>query len=137
MRNRSTILSGILATAILASCTIHAKAQDEIPLYFGTYTRNKDWCKVSRANESGPDFKEKRAFINLTATEINWNDTVGKITNVSVDGTKINLDVELTTNGKVETKTMLLTRKSKKIFVLIGVNFFHCSKYQPNPRLGR
>ena len=137
MRNRSSILSGLLATAILASSAIHAEAQDEIPLYSGTYSRDKDWCKVSRANESGPDYKEKRAFINLSPTEINWEDTVGKITDISVENNKINLGVELTTNGKVETKTMLLIRKSKKIFVLIGVNFFHCSSYQPNPRLGR
>jgi hypothetical protein len=130
-------LFSLLAAAFLASDPVAAKAQDEIPLLFGTYSRDKDWCKMSRADRSGPDYKEGRAFINLSANEINWNDTVGRITNVTVKGTRINLDVELAAHGKVETKTLQLIRKSKKIFVLIGINFFHCADYQPNPRLGR
>jgi hypothetical protein len=68
---------------------------------------------------------------------MNWQDTVGRITNVSVEGSKINLGLELTTQGKVETKTLMLYRKSQRIFVLTGINFFYCANYQPNPRLGR
>lgn len=137
MRIGSPLLLTTLAAALLALGAMDARARDEIPLEFGTYAQNKDWCKVSRADQNGPDYKEKRAFINLTATEINWNETVGKITNVSVDGKKVNLAVELTTKGVSETKTMPLFQKSKKIFVLAGVNFFYCTDYQPNPWLGR
>ncbi|MGE0238556.1 MAG: hypothetical protein AB7F09_27370 [Parvibaculaceae bacterium] len=137
MQSGSSFLFGVLAAAFLASGAIEVNAQAEIPLLFGTYARDKDWCKVSRADQNGPDYKEKRAFINLSETEINWNQTAGRITTVSVEGSKINLGLELATNGKVETKTYLLIRKSKKIFVLTGINFFHCTDYQPNPWLGR
>jgi hypothetical protein len=61
---------------------------------------------------------------------------VGKISNVSVDGKKVNLAVELTSNGTTQAKTLMLYRKGKKIFVLGGVNFYHCSTYMPNPWLG-
>jgi hypothetical protein len=138
MQNGSPLLFATLAAALLASGAMEARAQDEIPLEFGTYSQSKDWCKVNRADKNGPDYKEKRVYINLTATEINWNETVGKITNVSVDGgRKINLAVELTTRGATETKTLLLIRKNKKVFSLSGVNLFYCSNYQPNPWLGR
>jgi hypothetical protein len=137
MPNGSPLLFTALAVALVASGSIGAKAQDEVPLEFGTYAQNKDWCKMNRADQNGPDYKEKRAYINLSATEMNWQDTVGKITKVSVERNKINLAVELTSEGKTENKTLQLIRKSKKIFVLTGVNFFYCSDYQPNPRLGR
>jgi hypothetical protein len=137
MQHKSCFSFGLLAAIFLTSGAIEARAQDEIPLVFGTYSRDKNWCKVSRANQSGPDYKEKRAYINLSKTEINWNQTVGRITDVSVEGTKVNLSVEVTTNGQVETKTLALLRKNKKLFVLTGINFFHCSDYQPNPWLGR
>src|SRR5262245_21922809 len=114
MRNSPCFSLGILAAIFLTSGAIEASAQDEIPLAFGTYAQNKDWCKVSRSDQNGPDYKEKRAYINLSETEINWNQTVGRITNVSVEGIKINLAVELTTNGQVETKTLPLLRKNKK-----------------------
>lgn len=137
MRNGSPLLFTTLAAALLASGVMEARAQDEIPLEFGTYSQSKEWCKVNRADQNGPDYKEKRVYINLTATEINWNETVGKITNVSVDdGRKINLALELTTRGTTETKNLLLIRKNKKVFSLAGVNFFYCSNYQPNPWLG-
>ena len=137
MRNRSLFLSSLLAAAVVVSVPFAARAQDEIPLEFGTYSQQKEWCKMNRADQNGPDYKEKRAYINLTATEMNWQDTVGRITNVSVSGSKINLGLELTTPGKTETKTLQLVRKNKKLFVLTGINFFYCSDYQPNPRLGR
>ena len=92
---------------------------------------------MNRADQKGPDYTEKRAYINLSATEMNWQDSVGRITNVSVAGNRINLAVELASPGKTEAKTYQLVRKSQKIFVLAGVNFFHCADYQPNPRLGR
>lgn len=123
--------------ALLVFGAMEARAQDEIPLEFGTYSRSKDWCKVNRAEKTSPDYLEKRAYINLTAGEMNWNETVGKITNVSVDNKKINLSLQLTTRGVTENKDLLLIRKSKKIFVLTGVNFFYCADYQPNPWLGR
>jgi hypothetical protein len=137
MRNRSLVLFRALAAAAVVSVPFVAQAQDEIPLEFGTYAQNKDWCKMSRADQDGPDYKEKRAYINLSATEMNWQDTVGRITNVGVEGSKINLGLELTTQGKTETKTLQLIRKNKKLFALTGINFFYCSDYQPNPRLGR
>lgn len=141
MRNRSLFLSSALAVAVAVAVAVSvpfaAHAQDEIPLEFGTYAQQKEWCKMNRADQNGPDYKEKRAYINLTATEMNWQDTVGRITNVSVDGNKINLGLELTTQGKTETKTLPLVRKNKKLFVLTGINFFYCADYQPNPRLGR
>jgi hypothetical protein len=137
MRIGSAFLFSALAASLLASGATMAGAQEEIPLEFGTYAQQKEWCKMNRADQSGPDYKEKRAYINLTATEVNWESTVGRITNVSVERNKINLALELTTEGKTEPKTLQLTRKNKKLFVLIGVNFFHCSDYQPNPRLGR
>jgi hypothetical protein len=136
MRNGSTVLLGALAAAVFAAGAVETRAQDEIPLEFGTYSQQRDWCRENRANQSGPDYTEKRAFINLSATEINWNQTAGKITSVSVDGNKINLGVTMTTNGTTETKTLPLIRKNKKTFVLTGINFFHCSEYQPNPWLG-
>src|SRR5262245_11140242 len=137
MRNGSLFLLGALTAACLASGAVASRAQDEIRLDFGTYAQNKDWCKVNRADQQGPDYTEKRAFINLSATEMNWQDTVGRITNVSVEGSRINLALELTSPGKTEAKTLQLIRKSQKIFVLAGINFFYCSNYQPNPRLGR
>lgn len=137
MRFGSPFLCTALAAGFIVAGAGAATAQDEIPLDFGTYSQSKDWCKASRANQDGPDYKNKRAFINLSETEINWNETVGKITNVSVDGNRINLAVELTTNGKTETRTLPLVRKNKKLFVLTGINFFYCADYQPNPWLGR
>ena len=134
---KTAFLFSLLVAIFLASGAIEANAQDEIPLNFGTYARSTDWCKLSRADPDGPDYKEKRAYINLSATEINWNDSVGKITDVRVERTRINMSVELTTNGKLESKAYQLIRKSSKIFVLTGVNFFYCKDYQPNPRLGR
>jgi hypothetical protein len=127
----------VLTAGGLAFCGPAAYAQDDMRLDFGTYAQAKDWCKLTRADPKGPDYTEKRAFINLSATEINWQDTVGRITNVSVEGNRINLAVELTSPGKTEQKTFQLVRKSQQIFVLTGVNFFHCADYQPNPRLGR
>lgn len=126
-----------LAAAFLAAHAAGASAQDEIPLEPGTYAQAVDWCRVDRADQNGPDYKNKRAYINLTQTEINWNQTVGKITNVSIDRKKINLSVNLTTDGIEKAATMQLYRKSKKIFVLVGINFYHCSTYMPNPWLGR
>jgi hypothetical protein len=43
----------------------------------------------------------------------------------------------MTEAGSTKPVILPLTRKNKKLFVLIGVNFYHCSTYQPNPRLGR
>jgi hypothetical protein len=137
MRNGSLFLLSAFAAAFLASGAITTRAEDEIPLEFGTYAQNKEWCALNRADQKGPDYTEKRAYINLSATEMSWQDTVGRITNVSVESNKINLALELTTEGKTETKTLQLTRKNKKLFVLTGVNFFYCPDYQPNPRLGR
>lgn len=134
MRNGSLFLLGAFAAACFGA---NAARADDMRLEFGTYAQNKNWCKMNRADQTGPDYTEKRAFINLSATEMNWQDTVGRITNVSVEGGKINLGLELTTQGKVETKTLMLYRKSQRIFVLTGINFFYCSNYQPNPRLGR
>ena len=137
MRNRSLFLFASLAAASLAFGAIEARAQDDMRLDFGTYAQSKDWCKLNRADQKGPDYTEKRAFINLTATEMNWQDTVARITNVSVEGNRINLALDVTSPGKTETKTFQLIRKNQKIFVLAGINFFYCSDYQPNPRLGR
>jgi hypothetical protein len=136
MRNGSHFLLGALAAACLGFGANAARA-DDFPLEFGTYAQNKTWCNKNRADQAGPDFTEKRAFINLSATEMNWQDTVGRITNISVAGPKINLGLELTTQGKTETKTLMLYRKNQKLFVLTGINFFYCANYQPNPRLGR
>jgi hypothetical protein len=136
MRNGSLFLFAVLAAACLG-CGPSAARADEIPLQFGTYAQNKRWCRLNRADQAGPDYIEKRAFINLSATEMNWQDTVGRITSVSVAGNKINLGLELTTEGKTETKNLQLHRKRKDIFVLTGINFYYCSNYLPNPRLGR
>lgn len=135
MRYGSRLLTAGL-TAILTTAGA-AAAQEEIPLEFGTYAQNKDWCKMDRADPKGPDFTDKRAFINLTQNEINWNTSVGQITNVAVDGKKISLAIQLTTDGNTKAVTLPLVRKSKKIFVLGGINFFRCNTYLPNPRLGR
>jgi hypothetical protein len=137
MRNGSFFLLAGLAAAGLAFGALAARAQDDMRLEFGTYAQNKAWCKLNRADQKGPDYTEKRAYINLSASEMNWQDTVGRITNVSIEGNRINLALELTSPGKTEAKTLQLVRKDKKIFVLAGVNFFYCSNYQPNPRLGR
>lgn len=126
-----------LAAAFLAANAAGASAGDEIPLEPGTYAQTVEWCLVNRADQNGPDYKNKRAYINLTQTEINWNRTVGKITNASIDRNKINLSVNLTADGSEKAATMQLIRKSKKLFVLLGVNFYHCSTYMPNPWLGR
>lgn len=135
MRFGSRLLfAGLTALLMSAGGTM---AQEEIPLEFGTYAQNKDWCKLDRADPKGPDFTDKRAFINLTQNEINWNTSVGQITNVTIDRNKINLAVQLTSEGNTQAVTLPLIRKSKKIFVLAGVNFFRCSTYLPNPRLGR
>jgi|GEM_PF-3767464 len=136
MRNRSLVLFGALA-AVVVSVPFVAQAQDEIPLEFGTYAQQKEWCLLNRADQNGPDYKEKRAYINLSATEMNWQDTVGRITNVGVEGARINLGLELTTQGKTEAKTLQLIRKNQRLFVLTGINFFYCKDYLPNPRLGR
>jgi hypothetical protein len=125
-----------LAVAFTAANSAGASSE-EIPLESGTYARVNDWCKANRADQNSPVYKEKRAYINLSQTEINWDESVGKITNVSVDGKKITLSVEMTEGGSTKAVTLPLTRKNRKVFVLIGVNFYHCSTYQPNPRLGR
>jgi hypothetical protein len=137
MRNRSFFLFAALAAAGLALGGVEARAQDDMRLEFGTYAQSKEWCKLNRADQKGPDYTEKRAYINLSATEMNWQDTVARITNVSVEGNRINLAIDVTSPGKTESKTYQLIRKSQKIFVLAGVNFFYCADYQPNPRLGR
>lgn len=137
MRNGSLFLLGALAAASLFSGAVATRAQDEFPLEFGTYAQNKGWCKMNRADQNGPDYTEKRAYINLSATEMNWEDTVNRFTSVSVDRNKINLTVEMTSPIKTETKNLQLVRKNQKTFALTGVNFFYCSNYQPNPRLGR
>lgn len=135
MRDGSRLLfAGFTAFLITTSGAV---AQEELPLEFGTYAQNKDWCKMDRADPKGPDFQDKRAFINLTQNEINWNNSVGQITNVTIDRNKVNLAVQLTTDGNTQAVTLPLIRKSKKIFVLAGINFFRCSTYLPNPRLGR
>lgn len=126
-----------LAAAFVAANSASALAGDEIPLESGTYARVKDWCKANRADPSSPVYKEKRAYINLSQIEINWDDSVGKITNVSIDGNKVALSVQMTEGGSTKPVTLQLTRKNQKVFVLIGVNFYYCSAYQPNPRLGR
>jgi hypothetical protein len=137
MPNGSLFLFGVLAAASLAFGTVEAQAQDDMRLEFGTYAQTKDWCKLNRADQKGPDYTEKRAYINLSATEMNWQDSVGRITDVSVAGNRINVALDVTSPGKTEAKTYQLIRKDKNIFVLAGINFFHCSDYQPNPRLGR
>jgi hypothetical protein len=137
MRNRSFSLFAALAAAGVALGGVEARAQDDMRLEFGTYAQSKEWCKLNRADQKGPDYTEKRAYINLSATEMNWQDTVARITNVSVEGNRINLAIDVTSPGKTESKTYQLIRKSQKIFVLAGVNFFYCADYQPNPRLGR
>jgi hypothetical protein len=137
MRNGSAFLLGSLAATLFAASTNVARAQDEIPLEFGTYAQQKDWCKMNRADQNGPDFKQKRAYINLSATEMNWESTVGRITNVSVERNRINLGVELTADAATESRNLQLIRKNRKLFVLTGINFFHCKEFQPNPRLGR
>lgn len=137
MRIGSPLLLAALAATFLTSSMAATQAQDELPFEFGTYSQNKEWCKVNRADQKGPDYSEKRAFINLSQTEINWNNSVGKITNVSIEGNKVNLAVEMTTDGKTEARTLPLVNKNRKLFVLAGINFFYCKTYQPNPRLGR
>jgi hypothetical protein len=136
MRSGLGVLFVGLAVALTAANSARASSE-EIPLESGTYARVFDWCKVNRADQNSPVYKEKRAYINLSPTEINWDESVGKITNVSVDGNKVTLGVEMTEAGSTKPVTLPLTRKNKKLFVLIGVNFYHCSTYQPNPRLGR
>lgn len=138
MRSRLPLLFALTTAGFLASDLAVARAQDEIPLEFGTYAREKDWCLVNRADKEGPDYTEKRAFINLSQTEINWNESVGKITNVSIDARKrINLAVQMTSEGTEKPIKLQLIRKSKKTFALTGVNFYYCGTYQPNPWLGR
>ena len=126
-----------LAAVFMATGIIRAEAMDDMNLEYGTYARVFDWCLVNRTDQNSPVYKEKRAFINLSENEINWDQSVGKITNVAVDNKKINLTLELTAEGTTKPTTMSLIRKNKKTFVLIGVNFYHCSNYQPNPSLGR
>lgn len=136
MRFGSPMLFAGLAALVVA--TGGAKAREEIPLVSGTYAQNMDWCQMmNRADPNGPDYKDKRAFINLTQDEINWNTSVGQITDVSIDRKTINLVVQLTTDGQTKAVALPLVRKSKKVFVLYGVNFYHCPTYMPNPRLGR
>ena len=135
MRFGSQMLFAGLAAFILA--TSGAAAQEAIPLAEGTYSQNREWCKMNRADPTGPDYKNKRAFINLTQGEINWNESVGKITNVTIERNKINLAIQMTAQGSTTPINLTLVRKSKKIFALTGVNFFHCSTYMPNPWLGR
>lgn len=138
MRFGSRLLFAGLAALFIASGGAGAMAQEAIPLEFGTYAQNKDWCQMmNRADPNGPDYKDKRAFINLTQDEINWNTSVGKITNVSIDRKTINLALQLTADGETKAVTLPLVRKSKKIFVVAGVNFYYCNTYMPNPRLGR
>ncbi len=126
-----------LAAMFLATSVPHASAMDDMDLEFGTYARVKDWCKANRADPNGPDYKEKRAYINLSQTEINWNDSVGKITDVSVERNKVTLSLQMTAEGSTQAVTLPLTRKNKKVFVVTGVNFYYCGTYMPNPRLGR
>jgi hypothetical protein len=124
--------------AALFVATGGAVAREEIPLESGTYAQNMDWCQMmNRADPKGPDYKDKRAFINLTQDEINWNTSVGQITDVAIDRKTVNLAVQLTTDGQTKAVALPLVRKSKKVFVLYGVNFYHCPTYMPNPRLGR
>jgi hypothetical protein len=126
-----------LGVAFIALGAASAEAKDDMKLEYGTYARVFDWCVANRADQNSPIYKEKRAFINLSESEINWDQSVGKITNVVVDRNKINLTLEMTEEGTTKPKTLTLTRKNKKTFVLIGVNFYHCDTYQPNPSLGR
>jgi hypothetical protein len=126
-----------LGVAFIALGAASAEAKDDMKLENGTYARVFDWCVANRADQNSPIYKEKRAFINLSESEINWDQSVGKITNVVVDRNKINLTLEMTEEGTTKPKTLTLTRKNKKTFVLIGVNFYHCGTYQPNPSLGR
>lgn len=126
-----------LVSAFLALGVVRAEARDDMELEYGTYARVFDWCVANRADQNSPIYKEKRAFINLSENEINWDQSVGKITNVAVDRKKINLTLEMTAEGTTKPATLTLTRKNKKTFVLIGVNFYHCNTYQPNPSLGR
>lgn len=137
MHYRSRSLSFGLTAALLVANATGASAQDEIPLESGTYARVKDWCKMNRADQNGPDHKEKRAYINLSQTEINWNESVGKITDVSIDRKKVTLSVQMTEGGSTQAVTLPLLRKNKKVFVLTGINFYYCSTYMPNPWLGR
>ena len=126
-----------LAAVFMATGTIRADAMDDMKLEYGTYARVFDWCLVNRTDQNSLVYKEKQAFINLSENEINWDQSVGRITNVAVDNKKINLTLELTTEGTTKPATMSLIRKNKNTFVLIGVNFYHCNNYQPNPSLGR
>jgi hypothetical protein len=126
-----------LGVAFIALGAASAEAKDDMKLENGTYARVFDWCVANRADQNSPIYKEKRAFINLSESEINWDQSAGKITNVVVDRNKINLTLEMTEEGTTKPKTLTLTRKNKKTFVLIGVNFYHCDTYQPNPSLGR
>jgi hypothetical protein len=126
-----------LAVAFSALGVVRAEAMDDMNLEFGTYARDIDWCMANRADQNSRIYKEKRAFINLSESEINWDQSVGRITNVAVDRNKINLTLEMTADGTTKTTPLQLIRKNKKTFVLIGVNFYHCGTYQPNPWLGR
>ncbi len=113
MRFGSPMLFAGLAALVVA--TGGAKAREEIPLVSGTYAQNMDWCQMmNRADPNGPDYKDKRAFINLTQDEINWNTSVGQITDVSIDRKTINLVVQLTTDGQTKAVALPLVRKSKK-----------------------
>src|SRR4029453_13831519 len=87
-----------LAVAFTAANSAGASSE-EIPLESGPYSRVNDWCKANRADQNSPVYKEKRAYINLSQTEINWDESVGKITNVSVDGNKITLSVDMPKPG--------------------------------------
>jgi hypothetical protein len=112
-------------------------AADDFLFESGTYARDADWCLRNRADPAGPDYREKRAYINLTESEINWNQSVGKITSVATDHNKVTLSLQMTTDGKTEQMTLPLVRKSKKVFVIVGVNYYRCNTYMPNPWLGR
>jgi hypothetical protein len=130
------VLVGLVG-AFMALGVVHAEAMDDMKLEYGTYARVFDWCVANRADQNSFDYKEKRAFINLSENEINWNQSVGKITDVVVDRNKITLTLQMTAEGTTKTTTLPLIRKNKKTFVLTGVNFYHCANYQPNPWLGR
>ncbi len=126
-----------LMAAFIAWGVHPAAAMDDMDLEYGTYARVSDWCKVNRTDQTSRVYKEKRAYINLSEGEINWDQNVGKITNVVVDGKKITLTLQMTADGATKTTTLPLYRKNKKTFVITGVNFYHCGTYQPNPLLGR
>ena len=107
MRSGLRILFVGLAVAFTAANSAGASSE-EFPLESGTYARVYDWCKVNRADQNSPVYKEKRAYINLSPTEINWDESVGKITDVGVDGNKITLSVEMTEGGSTKPVTLPL-----------------------------